>query len=152
MVRISTEDTKKMTGLDASGIRKIRKIYQDEGKIGRYALFTKEQVEEIKMIVAYQRQNPHSSDKMAYEAVKLKNALDRLKIEAVDDFTSEAILAMGEEKLEDFFKYFNSLKDLLREFDDESVELLKNLESAILARIILKNGCINKHKCVIACF
>lgn len=45
---------------------------------------------------------------------------------------------MGEEKLEDFFKYFNSLKDLLREFDDESVELLKNLESAILARIILK--------------
>ena len=75
---------------------------------------------------------------MAYEAVKLKNALDRLKIEAVDDFTSEAILAMGEEKLEDFFKYFNSLKDLLREFDDESVELLKNLESAILARITLK--------------
>ena len=94
MVRISTEDTKKMTGLDASGIRKIRKIYQDEGKIGRYELFTKEQVEEIKMIVAYQRQNPHSSYKMAYEAVKLKNALDRLKIEAVDDFTSEAILAM----------------------------------------------------------
>lgn len=138
MVRISTEDTKKMTGLGASGIRKIRKIYQDEGKIGRYELFTKEQVEEIKMIVAYQRQNPHSSYKMAYEAVKLKNALDRLKIEAVDDFTSEAILAMGEEKLEDFFKYFNSLKDLLREFDDESVELLKNLESAILARIILK--------------
>lgn len=32
-VKISTEDTKKMTGLDASGIRKIRKIYQDEQKI-----------------------------------------------------------------------------------------------------------------------
>ena len=138
MVRISTEDTKKMTGLDASGIRKIRKIYQDEGKIGRYELFTKEQVEEIKMIVAYQRQNPHSSYKMAYEAVKLKNALDRLKIEAVDDFTSEAILTIGEEKMERFFELFVGLEDLLREFDSESAELLKNMESAILARIVLK--------------
>lgn len=30
------------------------------------------------------------------------------------------------------------LKDLLREFDNESAELLKNLEFAILAKIILK--------------
>lgn len=137
-VRISTEDTKKMTGLDASGIRKIRKIYQDEQKIERYELFSKAQVDEIKLIVAYQRQHPHSSYKVAYEAIKMQNALNRLNAESSDDFTGEARLIIGEEKLESFFELFVGLEDLLREFDGESTELLKNMESAILARIVLK--------------
>ncbi len=137
-VKISTEDTKKMTGLDASGIRKIRKIYQDEQKIERYELFSKAQVEEIKLIVAYQRKNPHLSYKVAYEAIKMRNVINRLKAEAPDDFTSEAILTIGEEKMERFFELFVGLEDLLREFDSESAELLKNMESAILARIVLK--------------
>lgn len=136
--KISTEETKKMTGLDASGIRKIRKIYQDARKIDRYELFTQEQVEEIKRIVVYQREHPHSSYKMAYEAIQMEQTLNRLVIEAPDDFTSEAILTMGEKKVDHFFELFLGLEDLLREFDDESTELLKNLESAILARIVLK--------------
>lgn len=127
-----------MTGLDASGIRKIRKIYQDEQKIERYELFTEVQIAEIKLVVAYQRQHPHSSYKMAYEAMKMKKALDRIKTEAPDDFTNESILTMGEKKLDRFFELFVGLEDLLREFDDESAEILKNLESAILARIVLK--------------
>lgn len=127
-----------MTGLDASGIRKIRKIYQDEHKIDRYELFTKEQIEEIKLIVAYQRQHPHSSYKMAYEAIKMKKALNRLKIETPDDFTREAILTVGEEKVNRLSELFLGVEDFLREFDDESAELLKNLKSAILARIVLK--------------
>lgn len=86
-----------MTGLDASGIQKIRKIYQDEGQIERYELFSK-----------------------------------------AHDFTGEALLTMGSEKLERFFELFVGLEDLLREFDAESAELLKNMESAILARIALK--------------
>ena len=73
-IKISTNDTKKMTGLDDSGIRKIRKIFQDEQRIGRYEHFDEEQVEEIKTIVAYQRLHPHSSYKVAYEAVKMQNA------------------------------------------------------------------------------
>lgn len=137
-LKISTNDTKKMTGLDDSGIRKIRKIYQDEQRIGRRELFTKKLVEEIKEVVAYRRLNPHSSYRVAYDAVQMKNALDRLRTETVDDFTSEAVLAMGEGKFELFSKFFSLLEDLLIEFDDESVELLKNLESVILARIILK--------------
>lgn len=136
--KISTEDTKKMTGLDASGIRKIRKIYQDEQKIERYELFSKAQVAEIKLIVAYQRQHPHSSYRVAYDAIKMQNALNKLQAEASDDFTSEAILNIGEEKVERFFELFVGLEELLREFDFESSELLKNMESAILARIVLK--------------
>lgn len=143
--KISTEETKKMTGLDASGIRKIRKIYQDEKKIDRYELFDQEQIEEIKRIVAYQRHHPHSSYKIAYEAIKMEQALNRLKIETPDDFTSEAILTMGEEKVDRFFELFLGLEDLLREFDDESAEILKNLESAILARIVLKTQKIGLH-------
>jgi len=143
-IKISTNDTKKMTGLDDSGIRKIRKIFQDEQRIGRYEHFDEEQVEEIKTIVAYQRLHPHSSYKVAYEAVKMQNALDKLKTEAVDDFTSEAVLTMWEGKFELFCKFFSLLEDLLIEFDDESVELLKNLESVILARIILKTQKIKK--------
>lgn len=136
--KISTEETKKMTGLDTSGIRKIRKIYRDEKKIDRYELFTQEQIEEIKRIVAYQREHPHSSYKMAYEAIQMEQALNRLVIEAPDDFTSQAILIMGEKKVDYFFELFLGLEDLLHEFDNESAELLKDLESAILARIVLK--------------
>ncbi len=137
--KVSTEETKQMTGLDITGIRKIRKIYQDEKKIERYELFTEEQVEEIKRIVAYQRRHPHSSYRTAYEAIQMEQALNRLVAEAPDDFTSEAIMTMGENKVDQFFGYFLGLEDLSREFgDEESAELLKNLESAILARIILK--------------
>lgn len=127
-----------MTGLDASGIQKIRKIYQDEGQIERYELFSKAQVAEIKRIVAYQHQHPHSSYRVAYEAIKMQNVLDKLNAETCDDFTGEALLTMGSEKLERFFELFVGLEDLLREFDAESAELLKNMESAILARIALK--------------
>lgn len=74
----------------------------------------------------------------------MQNALDKLKTEAVDDFTSEAVLTMGEGKFELFCKFFSLLEELLIEFDDESVELLKNLESVILARIILKTQKIKK--------
>lgn len=136
--KISTNDTKKMTGLSNSGIRKLRKIFQDKQRIGPYEQFDAEMVEELKEIVAYQRLNPHSSYDVAYDAVQMKNALDRLKTEAVDDFTNEAVLAMGEGKFELFSKFFSLIEDFLIEFDDESVELLKNLESVILARIILK--------------
>lgn len=136
--KISTEETKKMTGLDASGIRKIRRIYQDAKEIDRYELFTQTQVDEIKHIVAYQRNHPHSSYKTAYEAIKMQQVLDKLRVEAPDDFTGAAILAMGEEKLDHFFELFIGLEDLLREFDKESAEILKNLESAILAKIVLK--------------
>lgn len=124
-VKISTEDTKKMTGLDASGIRKIRKIYQDEQKIERYELFSKAQVEEIKLIVAYQRQNPHLSYKVAYEAIKMRNVLNRLRAEAPDDFTSEAILTIGEEKGA-FFELFVGLEDLLRELARIVLKVRKN--------------------------
>ncbi|MEZ3432068.1 MAG: hypothetical protein K1W36_17960 [Lachnospiraceae bacterium] len=68
----------------------------------------------------------------------MQNALNRLNAEASDDFTGEARLIIGEEKLESFFELFVGLEDLLREFDGESTELLKNMESAILARIVLK--------------
>lgn len=136
--KISTEETKKLTGLDASGIRKIRKIYQDEKRIAPYELFSEEQVEEIKCIVSYQRHHPHSSYRMGYEAIQMEQTLNRLVMEAPDDFTREAILTMGEEKVDRFFELFLGLEDLLREFDDESAEVLKNLESAILARIVLK--------------
>ncbi len=136
--KISTAETKRRTGLDASGIRKIRKIYQDEGKIGRYELFTEDQVDEIKRIVAYQRSHPHSSYKIACDAIRREAALNRLMAEAPDDFTCEACLTMGEEKVDHFFECFVALEDLLREFDEESAEILKNLESAILARVVLK--------------
>lgn len=136
--KISTEETKRITGLDASGIRKIRKIYQEEGKLERYELFSKTQVEEIKRIVAYQRQHPHSSYRVAYDAIKMQDALNRLKEEAPDDFTGEAILIVGEEKMDRIFELFVEIEDLLREFDDESAQLLQNVESAILARIVLK--------------
>lgn len=75
----------------------------------------------------------------------MEQALNRLKIETPDDFTSEAILTMGEEKVDRFFELFLGLEDLLREFDDESAEILKNLESAILARIVLKTQKIGLH-------
>ena len=68
----------------------------------------------------------------------MQNVLDKLNAETCDDFTGEALLTMGSEKLERFFELFVGLEDLLREFDAESAELLKNMESAILARIALK--------------
>lgn len=88
-------------------------------------MFSKAQVEEIKRIVAYQRQYPHLSYKVAYEAIKMQNVLNRLKVEVPDGFTSEAILTIGEEKGA-FFELFVGLEDLLRELARIVLKVRKN--------------------------
>lgn len=136
--KISTTDTKKLTGLDDSGIRKIRKIFQQKKRLGCRELFSKEQVDEIREIVEYQRQHPHSSYMTAYDAITMKNALDLIITEEADDFTTLAILTMGEKELDRFFGLFNQLTDLVAAYDNESAQILKNLQSLILAKICLQ--------------
>lgn len=131
---VTTEETKKITGLDDSGIRKLRKIYRDKGQIGSRELFTVEQVEDLKKIVKYQRENPHVSYQVAYDIVwaEIKKNLFG---EAADDMVKLASLAMGEKKLDRFFDLFNALTDLIKPYDEDSAELLKNAQSPILAKI-----------------
>lgn len=141
MKKVSTEDTKKMTGLDNSGIRKIRKIYQEKGRLKPRELFSEKQVDEIKLIVQYQRCHPHSSYRIAYEAIMTQKALNFILKEQPDDLTGRAILVMGgEEKLDYFFKLCNALTDFLKDYDSDSVQVLTNLQSLILAKIASKQS------------
>lgn len=111
-VKISTEDIKKWR-VGCFGNPKSSKIYQDEQKIGRYELFSKAQAEKNKFAVVYQRQYPHLSYRVAYEAIKMQNVLNRIKAETPDDFTSEAIFTIGALKIERFLNFSLGLKIFL---------------------------------------
>lgn len=137
-MKISSEETKKMTGLNDAGLRKIRKIYQKDKRLKCRELFSEKQVEEIIRIVQYQRAHPHSSYEMAYEAVTMKRTLEKILTENPDDFTGGASLVIGEKNLDIFFEKFNDLSDFLMPIDRKSAQILINLQPLILAKIALK--------------
>lgn len=137
-MEISTEETKKITGLDDAGIRKLRRLYREKGRISSRQLFSKAQVAELVDIVKYQRAHPHCSYAVAYDAVLTSSALSKIMKNEPDDFTSFAEQKFGPEKMEEFFNLFNALTDFLKPFDPTSAELLIMLQDFIIAKIGLQ--------------
>lgn len=134
----SKEDTKKITGLDDAGIRKLRRLYRAKGRISSRQPFSQAQAAELVEIVKYQRAHPHCSYEVAYDAVITSSVLNRILKNESDDFTPFAEQKLGPEKMEEFFNLFNALTDFLKPLDPASSELLISLEEFILAKIGLQ--------------
>ena len=54
---VSTAKTKEILQISNTGLRKIRALYRSKGLIQDRELFTVEQIEELKKIIAYQREH-----------------------------------------------------------------------------------------------
>lgn len=147
-IYVSTEETKKRLGIDASAIRKLRSIYRREGRLQNRELFWEALFPELEAIVKQQRSKPHSSFDDAYniiinaekakkaETARIQTLLDKVFQIAPDDLTPLAGQIMGEDALEHFFDLFNALTDLVRPHDEDSAQVLIGLQSLILAKII----------------
>ncbi len=146
---VSTAKTKEILQISNTGLRKIRALYRSKGLIQDRELFTVEQIEELKKIIAYQREHRRISFDDAYNAVTAKarlKAAEEARAKALisqifdiapDDLTSLTQAIMGEQQLEHLFELFNQLTDLLRQYDDDAAQTLISVQSLILAKICI---------------